>query len=223
MMTGNVSPMASMIDQIRKMQSSNRELLPQRSGVPVSDASQRTENGALYLKLKDQFIDELLFRGLDDVPGIYFFVKAGKLKQPFFYIGKSGSGNGQAAFVRERLRKHLLTFDYFIYGLAFPHNVETYYADCLRFYAEGKYSNNLKTYQRQFKAFRELGFSHVAWVGDQQFSIKEVDQLETYFVSKHKPPANGAKLNAKPSAENAQLYPKAETFLLDLLSQHGLR
>jgi hypothetical protein len=199
-MKGNIVSVESFLQRIRNFDSPNREALPQRSQRDIiidSLRQARDVNSNLYLSAKDNFIDDRLFKNYPDIPGIYFFLKLENSVYNFFYIGISGTIDGQLEYLRERLRKHMITFDYFFYTLAFPNNYQTYYDDCIRFYGSGIYKGKMKTYKRQFEAIDKVKFNYIAWIGGSDFDIKTWDAVESHFITTYKPPANGSKLNKK--------------------------
>ncbi len=192
-MEGNIVSVESFLQNIRAFDSPNREALPQRSQRDIVDSLRhaRDINSAMYFKQKDHFIQNELFKNYPDTPGIYFFLRAENEKVDFFYIGISGTVDEQAAFLKERLRKHMITFDYFFYTLAFPNNYQIYYDDCIQFYGSGIYKGKMKTYVRQFSAIAQVGFNYIAWIGDSAFNPTMCKAIESHFIAIDTPPANG--------------------------------
>src|SRR5260221_8915769 len=128
-------PIHEFLEIIRHIKSPNAEALPQRSNLYVKDADfeSRMINKDAYAQLKDAFVEDKLRLSEDSTyPGIYFFFDSNNAAQMLFYVGK-------ADILFKRLTKHFLTFDYFFYASAFPHNLSQYYFDCMRFYADGTY------------------------------------------------------------------------------------
>jgi hypothetical protein len=216
-----VASISPLINSIKSMTSPNPSRLPQRSNFKYVDQFQVTRqiNRNLYSALKDNFIDKYLFESSKDTQGLYFFYKLLADGPKFFYIGISGTRNGQATYLKERLRKHLITFDYFIYALAFPENYDEYLSDCTGFYTEGKYKSKKETYTRQFTALKLAPFDSIAWIGSDEFSPQLLSVLESHFIYSYKPPANGNKINKIPPSIHESEYAEINEFMLKQFAQ----
>lgn len=219
-MIGNIVSLVPVIQEMKAFPSPCPSAMPQRSrrNEIIDDLREaRDINYELYQGMRDKFIDQVLFGNLPDSPGLYFFLQKAQNTPSFFYIGKSGSKNNQQKFVRERLRKHFITFDYFFFALAFPENIEQYYKECLTFCASGKYSKHLKTYKRQFEAFKLVPFDQIAWIGNESLAIDEIDELETQFIAEFDPPANGSKRQRMELTRSTNLFTMANKFLMRMI------
>ena len=75
----------------------------------------------------------------------------------------------------------------------------------------------MKTYIRQFDALKKIRFDHIAWVSEESYTNVDWDEIENYFVSRYKPPANGSKLNAKCDDAYLEKYLTIEKYLFNKL------
>jgi len=217
---GKMVAIDGFIKGIRLIQSSHPEALPLRSQYSFDDPyrSEREKNRSQYNLLKDKLIDEKLFINEQDQEGIYFFIEKKDGHVNYYYIGISGTRAHQKNALRERLRKHLLTFDYIFYSIAYPESNDTYLKECLACYGSGKYKKYANTYKHQFHALTESGITHILWISSSLLDYTLWDHVETYFVSKYKPGANQKKLNKKPPNEHVRIYNQVESTALRIIN-----
>jgi hypothetical protein len=213
--TGNITPINYFIDGIRNINSLDPSVLPQRSGEKIDDKYEiRLHNKALYEKLKDDYLDNFIFKNHSDIPGIYFFNELNEKNTPrYYYIGISGTRQNQIRTLKERLRKHLLTLDHTFYCIAFPNKCEEYYNDYIKIYASGKYGYMRKTYDRQFSALKKVRYNHITWIGSIDYNYSLLDPIETHFIVNYQPPANFSKRNVVPDNDYVGKYFEANKYL----------
>jgi len=200
---------------IRQVHSDNPEALPQRSNFNTKDADfpSRITNAAKYAQLKDHFVQtELCLSPDDQYPGLYFFFDRDNANHTFFYLGKADD-------LYKRITKHFLTFDPFFYASAFPHNLDKYYSDCIRIYAEGIYAKQRKLYDRQFAAYKLSPFRQIGWISTP--SLLDADLLklvESNAIFFYKPLANGTRGRMTGNQSSAEILQDVKSIVSDWLA-----
>jgi hypothetical protein len=196
-------PIDGFLHLIRSFESPDPTALPQRSNFGLADltSAARGRNRDSYKACKDEFVSNHLISPSErELAGLYFFFNRETAQFPFFYIGKADN-------LFRRVTKHFLTFDYFFYALAFPGNLEKYRTDCMRFYAEGRYSDKRATYERQFRAFELSPFNEIGWISVPELAdpmlLKAVEDDSIFF---YKPLANGTKGKMHNDANSLTLF-----------------
>jgi len=219
----NIFSLEPFLEGIRAFKSAHPEALPQRSNFDIVDALRpsRDLNRTSYQRLKKGFLEEQIFSGKSNKPGIYFFFELKMEKPDFYYIGISGTKQNQTQALKDRIGKHLLTKDFIFYALAFSQNEDDYYKETTHFYAEGGYPSHEDEYRRQFDGLKKVRPTYLAWISCENYSLVERDGIETHFIAEFSPPANKQKKKAVPNVRYREQYELIKEYLFKRITEYG--